>query len=80
MVHGTFTIEKIFQNTKPLEKKYSIKKSLDKMLIFLEANTCFILQSSDKTQGSLQYSSILNFIQFQLLLKTPENEAIILIH
>lgn len=79
MVHGTFTMEKIFQNTRPLEKKYSIKKSLNKMLIFLEANTCFILQSSNKTQGSLLYYTVLNFIQFQLLLKTPENEASILI-
>lgn len=79
MVHGTSTIEKIFQNARPLEKKYSVKSSLDKMLIFLEANTCFILQSSNKTQGSLLYNTILNFIQF-LLLKTPENEAIILIH
>lgn len=67
MVHGTFTIEKIFQNTKPLEKKYSIKKSLDKMLIFLEANTCFILQSSNKTQGSLQYH--LEFYTISITLK-----------
>lgn len=73
MVHGAFTIEKVFQNTKPLEKKYFIKKSLDKMLIFLEANTCFILQSSNKTHGSLLYNTILNFIPFQLLLKTSEN-------
>lgn len=27
MVHGTSTIEKIFQNTKPLAKKHAIKKS-----------------------------------------------------
>lgn len=67
MVHGTFTIEKIFQNTKPLEKKYSIKKSLDKMLIVLEANTCFILQSSNKTQGSLQYR--LEFYTISITLK-----------
>lgn len=80
MVHGTSTIEKKNQNTKPLEKKQSIKKSLNKMHIFLEANTCFLLQSSNKMQGALLYNDILNFIEFQLLLKIAENEAIILIH
>lgn len=43
MVHGTSTIEQNFQNAKPLEKKRSIKKSLDKIRIFLEANICFLL-------------------------------------
>lgn len=50
------------------------------MRIFLEANTCFLLQSSNKMQGALLYNDILNFIEFQLLLKIAENEAIILIH
>lgn len=67
MVHGTSTIEKNFQNTKPLEKKHAIKKSLNKMHIFLEANTCFLLQSRNKPQGALLCSALLNLYRISTL-------------
>lgn len=69
MVHGTSTIETVFQNTKPLEKKHSVKKSLNKMRIFLEAKHMLLPIVQQQNRGYFTLQCHFEFYTFSTMLK-----------